>query len=118
MQGKRPVPPNDPDWERLLDVERQLEAEIAGAEGEAHERVANARAAAASALPDPAALTALAAAQDQADRERQRGELARISERSAAAASALEEAPRSLIDTLAQLALGAVLTDKLPEAPR
>lgn len=114
MKGKVPPQPNDPNWAGLLDAEGKLEAEIAAAARDARARVANARAAAASALPDPEALAALAMAQEQADIERQRSELAHIVEEADTTVRALTQAPDSLIDALAQLALGAVLADKLP----
>jgi hypothetical protein len=110
--------PADPDWARLLDAERALEGEIATAEAAARGRVAAARAAAAAAAPDPAAVAVLAAAQERSDIERQRGELARIAADADAAIGALTQAPDALIDALAQLALGAALTDELPPAPR
>jgi len=118
MNGKVRPPPNDPDWSRLLDAERRLEAEIAAAQSEARERVAQARRTAASAVPDARALAAMAAAQEQVDRERHRGELAHIAERADAKVHALTLAPDSLIDTLARLALDAVLTDRLPAQQR
>ena len=114
MQGKVQAHPTDPDWARLLDTERALEAQIAAAEADARTRVDAARAAAASAVPDPATPAALAAAEEQADVERQRRELARIAADADAAIDALTRAPDALIDTLAQLALDAVLTDELP----
>jgi len=118
MNGKFRAPPSDPDWSRLLDAERRLEAEIAAAQAEALERVAQARSTAASAVPDAGALAALAAAQEQADRERHRGELAQIAERADARVHALTQAADSLIDTLARLALDAVLSDRLPAQQR
>jgi len=114
VQGKVQAHPTDPDWARLLDTERALEAQIAAAEADARTRVAAARAAAASAVPDPATTAALAAAEEQADVERQRRELARIAAEADTAVRALTQAPDTLIDALAQLALGAVLTDELP----
>jgi hypothetical protein len=114
VQGKVLPQRNDPNWAGLLDAERKLEAEIAVAEADARARVANARAAAAAAAPDPEALAALAAAQEQAAIARQRRELAGLAETADARVRALTGAPESLVDALAQLALGAVLADKLP----
>jgi len=118
VQGKVQAHPTDPDWARLLDTERALEEEIATAEAEARARVAAARAAAAAAAPDPEAVAVLAAAQERSDLERQCHELARITADADAAVGALTRAPDTLIDTLAQLALGATLTDELPPEPR
>jgi len=114
VQGKVQAHPTDPDWARLLDTEQALEAQIAAAEADARARVAAARAAAAAAVPDPAALAALAVAQEQADIEQHRRELARIAAEADTAVHALTQAPDPLVDALAQLALGAVLTDELP----
>ncbi len=118
MNGKLRPPPNDPDWSRLLDAERRLEAEIAAARTESRERVAQARRTAASAVPDARALAALAAVQEQADMERYRGELAQIAEQADARVRALAQVPDSLIDALARVALDAVLTDRLPAQQR
>jgi hypothetical protein len=118
MNGKLRAPPNDPEWSRLLDAERRLEAEIAAAQAEALERVAQARRIAALPVPDARAVAELAAAQEQADRERHRGELAHIAEQADARVHALTQAPDSLIDTLAGLALDAVLSDRLPAQQR
>ncbi|HEX7440548.1 MAG TPA: hypothetical protein VF319_10685 [Caldimonas sp.] len=114
VKGKVPPQPNDPNWAGLLDAEESLEAQIALADRDARARVASARAAAASALPDPGALATLAMVQEQADIEGLRSELAHIAEEADRTARALTQAPESLIDALAQLALGAVLADKLP----
>jgi hypothetical protein len=116
MKGNVQQQPNDPDWARLLDAEQRLEAEIAAAQADAQERLARARAAAAA--PDPDTLAALAAEQEAADIERHRGELARISDQAETHERALAEAPDSLIDVLAQLALGAALTDRLVAVQR
>jgi len=113
MNGKPQARANDPDWARLLEAERTLEAQIAAAQAQALERVAKARAAAASALPDAGAFAALAAAQEQADRERQRNRLAQTAAQADATVRALTEAPDSLIDDLARVALDAVLLDRL-----
>ena len=118
VQGEVQAHPTDPDWARLLDAERTLEGEIASAQAEARTRVAAARAAAAAAAPDPAAVAALAAVQERSDIERQRGEIARIDADADTAIGALARVPDPLIDVLAQLALGAALTDELPPAPR
>jgi hypothetical protein len=113
MNGKLRPPPNDADWAGLLDVERCLEADIAAAQAEARERLAQARLTTESAAPNAGALAALAATQEQADNERQRSEIAQIAEHAAASERGLTEAPASLIDALARLALDAVLTDRL-----
>jgi hypothetical protein len=118
MNGKVRPQPNDPDWVRLLDAERRLETEITAAQADARARVAQARLTAASAVPDVVDMAALAAAQEQADSERHRGELARIAEQSDTKVHALTEAPASVIDALAQLALDAALTDRLPTEQR
>jgi hypothetical protein len=112
MTGKvRPLPA-DPDWDRLLDAERRLEAELAAAHAEAVERVAQARSA--SAAPDPAALAAMAEAQEQADAERQRDALAEVAARAEARVRILTQAPDTLIDALAHRVLAAALADELP----
>ncbi len=113
MNGKVQSHRTDPDWDRLLDTEARLEAEITAAEAEARERIARARAAAASALPDPDALAALLAAEERNAVERHRTELARIDEDARVAVERLADAPQSLIDGLAQLALDAVLGEGL-----
>ena len=113
MNGKVPPPSRDPDWARLLEAERKLEAQIAAAQADARTRVAQARAAAAAAAPDPGALAELAATQEQADIEQHRAELARIAGQADTTVRALTDAPASLIEALAQLALGALLTDGL-----
>ncbi len=118
MQGEVQAHPTDPDWARLLDAERALEAEIAAAQAEARTRVAAARAAAAAAVADPAAVAALAATEERSDVDRQQRELARIDADADAAIGALARDPNPLIDALAQLALDAALTDELPPAPR
>lgn len=112
MNGKLRPQPNDPDWKRLLEAEQRLEAEIVAAEAEARERVAQAREAALAAVPDPQAMAALAAAQEQADSDRHRAEIARIDAQAETTVRALTDAPDALIDALAQLALGAALTDQ------
>jgi hypothetical protein len=113
MTGKvRPLPA-DPDWDRLLDAERRLEAELAAAHAEAQQRVARARAASAAAVPDAVAVAALAAAQEQADTERQRDALDRMAAQADARVRVLAEAPQALIDALAQLALAAALAEEL-----
>jgi hypothetical protein len=118
VQGKVQPSPHDPTWDRLLDVERRLEAEIAAAEADASSRVAQARAACLSAAPDPQALAALATAQEQADRERQRSELERLAGEADTVVRTLAQAPDSLIDTLARLALDAVITGQGPAVQR
>jgi hypothetical protein len=118
VQGKDPPMPHDPTWDRLLDVERRLEAEIAAAEADASSRVAQARAACLSAAPDPQALAALAAAQEHADLERQRSELERIAADADAAVRTLATAPDALIDTLARVALDAAITGDETAVPR
>lgn len=118
MKGKVLPQPNDPNWGRLLDTEQELEAKIATAEADGRVLVAQARAAAASKVLDPAASAALAAAQEQADVERHRGEFARIAEGAETTVRAVTAASDSLIDALARLALGAVLADRLPAERR
>ena len=104
----------DPDWARLLEAERKLEEEIAAAESDARARVAEARAAAASAAPEPAATARLAAAEEEADLRHQQSELARIAEEGDAVARAFAQAPESLVEELARIALAAVMTGELP----
>lgn len=118
VQGKDQALPHDPTWDRLLEVERRFEAEIAAAEADANSRVAAARAACSSAAPDPHAIAALAAAQEQAERERQRSELERIAGAADTAVRTLATAPDALIDTLARVALDAAITGHEPAAPR
>jgi hypothetical protein len=118
VNGKSQPRPNDTVWTHLLDVERKLEAGIAAAQADARARVAQTRAAAESAVPDAQALAALAAAEEQADIDRHRSELARIAEDADSGVRALTEAPGSLIDALAQFALGAVLADAPPAERR
>lgn len=113
MNGKVQPQPNEADWACLLDAERKLEAQIAAAQADAKRRVAQASVAAAAAAPDPAALAALADAQAQADIEQQRSELARLTEQADTRVQALQQTSPAQIDVLAQLALGAVLADKL-----
>ena len=117
MNGKVRQRPQDTDWARLLDAERALEAQIAAAQTDARQRVAQARAAAAAATPDAVAMASLATEQQQVDTDQQRGELAHIAEQADTAARALAQAPDSLVDALACLALDAVLSDK-PAAER
>jgi hypothetical protein len=109
----RPLPA-DPDWDRLLDAERRLEAELTAAHAEAAERVAQARSASASAAPDPTALAAMAEAQEQADVERQRDALADVAARAEARVRILTQVPDTLIDALAHRVLAAALADELP----
>jgi len=118
MKGKVQQQPDDPDWARLLDAEHRLEAEISAAQVDAQARIAEARTSAAAAAPDLNALAALAAEQEAADIERHRSGLALIADQADTAARALAEAPDSLIDALAQLALGAALTDELAAVQR
>jgi hypothetical protein len=118
VKGKVRAQPTDPDWVRLLDAERALEEQIAAAEADARSRVAQARAAAASATPESDATARLAAAEEQADAEQHRSALAHLAAEADAAVRALTQAPDSLIETLAQVALGAVLTDDLPAERR
>jgi len=116
MNGKLGARPHDPAWARLLDAERQLEAEIAAARAQARARVAQARLTVTS--TEPGALAAIASAQEQADIERHRGELALIAEQADTKVRALAAVPASRIDALAQLALDAVLTDRLAAEQR
>jgi hypothetical protein len=109
--GKSQPRLHDPDWSSLLDAEQQFEAQIAAAEKLARERVAQARATAACAVPDAGAAGTLAAAQEQTDVARQRDELARIDEQADHRVRALAQVPDALIDTLARLALDAVLDE-------
>jgi hypothetical protein len=111
MTAKLRAQANDADWASLLEVERALEAQIAAARRDAQWRVAQAREAAAAAMPDPQALAVLAAAQERADAQCQRGELERIAEQAHAAVLALTQAPDTLIDALAQQASDAVIAD-------
>lgn len=113
MNAKSQPLPGDPDWSSLLQAERELEAQIAAAEAQAHGRVAQARAAAASALPDPAAAQALAAAQEQADIARQRRAIEFIDAQVEQRMRALAQLSDAQIETLAQLALDAVLDEQL-----
>jgi hypothetical protein len=111
-------PSNELDWARLLDTEAELGARIAAEERAAQARVAVARAAASAAVPDPTALAARSAANEQTAIERHRSELARVAAESEATVRTLQGAPDSLIDALAQFALDAALTDALPAQRR
>ena len=118
MQGKVRPQTIEPDWARLLEAERKLEEEIAAAESDARARVAQARATAASAVPESAATARLAAAEEEADLEQQQSELARIAEEGDAAARAFAQAPESLVEELARIALAAAMTGELPAERR
>ena len=111
MKAKLQPPGNDPDWACLLDAERRLQAEIVAAQADARHRVDQARAAAARAAPDPAALATLVAQQQQADTARQRSELERLAKDADDTVRALTRVPESLIDTLARTALAAAWAD-------
>lgn len=111
MKVKLQPPGNDPDWVRLLDAEHRLQAEIVAAQAQARHRVEQARAAAARAAPDPAALARLAAEQQQADTARQRSELERIEQGADSTVHALTRVPDALVDTLARTALAAAWSD-------
>jgi len=108
--------PTDSDWARLLDAERGFEAEIAAAESTARSRIEEARKCMGTAFADPAAVEALAAAEQQADAERHTLELRRIAEVGEAAAAVLDATPEAVIDALARHALAAALTGELPAA--
>lgn len=118
MKDRDLLQPDEPGWKRLLDAEARLGAEIVAAEEVARTRVADARAAAAAAVPDPQVLAALSAAREQAAIERHRGELARVAAAADDTVRALSGVPDSLIDALAQRALDAVLTDALAAQSR
>jgi len=115
----KPLPsPDDADWVSLLRTEQELSARIAQADAEARARVAEARAAAASTRADPAAGAALAAAQEQADVERQCAVLAGISGRAEADVRRCAAVPDTLVDALAQQALTALWAVHEPRGGR
>lgn len=111
MKGKAPPHPTEADWARLLEVEQMLETRTAAAQADARARVEWVRAAAASAIQDPAAMEALAAAEPQADIKRHKSKLRGIGEDCNAAVRASMVTPESVIDGLAQQALGAALAE-------
>ncbi|MDP1649710.1 MAG: hypothetical protein Q8M01_16125 [Rubrivivax sp.] len=113
MKAKLPPAGDAPDWARLVDAEHRLEAEIAAAQADAQ-----ARSAAARALPDPAVLAEIAAQQQQADTERHRSELERLDQDAERAVRVLTQAQDPLIDTLARAALDAAWSNDAPPERR
>lgn len=111
-------PSNEPDWTRLLDTEARLAAQIEAEARGARDRIAAARAEAAAAVPDAAALAVRSADNERIASSLHRSELARIDAAAEAAVRKLHAAPDSLIDALAQFALDAALTNALPAQPR
>lgn len=107
---------DEPEWARVVETERRLEAEIAAAQRDADARLAQARRDAARAQPDPAQVAAEADAQQAEDQAAHRKVLDRLTEDAERRVRRLGDVPAARVDALARWVLAQALGGEDPKA--